>query len=203
MDKKLDWFIRCLILAPIVPLASFLSFWWIAFAILSESLIPWLSGIGLLVGIMIDVILLPELLERKLSMLLWGAVFLFYSVCVFGFFMGFPVFIVILAIPVGYVVGSRLAMERADNHELRKAAFITALLFSLLLTLISLVSALIAISSPSTPNDMRGMLGLNFDITRDMIWGLILVGGSMLIMSGWGLTLLSVWASFSILKKRI
>jgi hypothetical protein len=68
------------------------------------------------------------------------------------------------------------------------------------MALICVVSAAIALLSPSTASDLRGMLGLGFEVTRAMIWGLILVGGAGLLMVNWVLTGLSVHISYRYLK---
>ena len=136
MHTKLERFARGLILAPLAPLAGFLAFWWAAYALLSEPWIPFAAMGGLLAGILADIFLLKKLLERRLGLLLWVAVFLFYSIGIFGFFMGVPVFNVALAIPAGVVIGSRLAAENADRQHVHQAAQRTAWFTSGVLALI-------------------------------------------------------------------
>ncbi len=119
MKTKLERFALGLILAPLAPLAGLMVFWWSAYAILPEAWIPLVTITGLLAGILADVFLLKKLLDRRLSLLFWVAVFLFYSIGTFGFFMGVPVINAILAIPAGFVIGSRLAAENADTAASR------------------------------------------------------------------------------------
>ena len=148
-----------LILAPLAPLAGLMVFWWSAYAFLPEAWIPLLTITGLLAGILADVFLLRKLLDRRLSLIFWVAVFLFYSIGTFGFFMGVPVFNAILAIPAGFVIGSRLAAENAGTPQARKTARRTAWFTTGVLALICVASAFIALASPSTASDLRSMLG--------------------------------------------
>jgi hypothetical protein len=203
MHTKLERFARGLILAPLAPLAGFLVFWWAAFSRLPESWIPFAAIAGLLVGILADILLLKKLLDHRLGLLLWGMVFLFYSIGAFGFFMGVPAFNVALAIPAGYVIGSRLAAENADKLRLRKAALCTAWFTSGVLALICAASAFIALTSSSTASDLQGMLGLGFEVTQTMIVALILVGGVMLLALDWGLSVASVRGAYWFFHRKV
>ncbi len=149
---------------------------------------------GLALGILADIFILKKLIARayQLGTVFWLAVLLFYSVGIFGFFMGVPVFNAALAIPAGFVVGGKLAHETVDRVRLRRASLRTCILTTALMALVCAASAFFALISPSTPSDLRGMLGLGFEVTPAMIWGLILVGGAGLLAVNWLLTGLAV-----------
>jgi len=201
MKTKLEHFALGLILAPFTPLALFLAAWWGAYALLPENWIPFSALSGLALGILADVFLLKRLLERahRLGLVFWIAVFLFYTIGVFGFFMGVPVFNAALALPAGFVMGARLAAENADRRRVRETARCTAWFTTGVLALVCLASAVIALISPSTPHDLQGMLGLGFEVTREMVVGLIVVGGVTLLVAGWGLAIASVRFTYSFL----
>ena len=203
MHPKLEFFVRGLILAPVIPLAGLLAFWWAAYALLPESWIPFAAITGLLVGILLDVFLLKKLLDRRLGLLFWVAVFLFYSIGLFGFFMGVPVFNALLAVPAGFIVGGRLAAENADRLRLHTAAHRTAWFTSGVLALICAASAFIALVSSSTASDLQGLLGLGFNVTQAMIIALILVGGVALLALDWGLSVASVRAAYIFLHRKV
>lgn len=203
MLTKLERFARGLILAPVIPLAGLLSFWWTAYALLPEIWIPFAAIAGLLVGILADIFLLKKLLDRRLSLILWVAVFLFYSIGEFGFFMGVPVFNVLLAVPAGFVVGGRLTAETIDWLRLRKAAHRTAWFTCGVLALICAASAFIALASSSTASDLQGMMGLGFTVTHGMIVALILVGGVALLALDWGLSVASVLGTYMFLHRKV
>jgi hypothetical protein len=131
------------------------------------------------------------------------AVFLFYTIGIFGFFMGVPVFNAALAIPVGFVVGGKLASENADKPRVRRAARGAAWFTSGTLAFVCAASAFFALVSSSTASDLRGMLGLGFEVSQGMIIGLILVGGVALLVISWGLTVASVRLTRSFLQRMV
>ena len=203
MKTKLERFTSGLMLAPLAPLAGLLVFWWGAYAFLPEAWIPVLAITGLVGGILADILLLKKLLDRPIGLPLWVAAFLFYSIGVFGFFMGVPVFNTLLAIPAGFVIGARLAGHTADRQTVHKAAQRTAWFTSAVLALICTASGLIALASPSTAADLRGMLGLGFEVTPGMLIAFILVGCAVLLSIGWGLSIAATRITYKFLKRQV
>ena len=123
MNPKLEHFVFGLILAPPAPLAGLLVGWWGSYALLPERWIPFGALSGLFLGILADIFMLKKLLDsaHQLGRILWVAVFLFYTIGVFGFFMGVPLFNAFLAIPAGFIVGAKLARQKADPQRIRQA----------------------------------------------------------------------------------
>jgi len=194
METRLEHLTYILILAPLAPLAGIMGGWFLAYTLLPEKWIPYGMLTGLLLGILVDVIIIKELIQRKydLSLLFWAVVMLFYAIGLFGVFMGLPIFHVGLALPIGFLVGSRLAYRAAGKEESRSAERLALIFSTGLLTLVCMASAFIALSSSSTPLDIQGMLGLPFQITALMLWGLILIGGGVLLVINFFLTIASV-----------
>ena len=205
MNTKLERFGLGIILAPLAPLAFFMGAWWGAYEFLPEKWVPLGALSGLLLGILADAFLLKNLIDRahQLNVVFWVAVFIFYSIGIFGFFMGVPVFNALLAIPAGFVIGGKLASQEADKLQVRKAAGRTAWFTTGVLVFICAASAFIALMSESTASDLRGMLGLGFEVTQGMIVGLILVGGVTLLVLGWGLAIVSVRISHKFLQRNV
>jgi hypothetical protein len=203
MKTNIERFTLGIILAPIAPIAGLLGFWWASFALLPEKWISICALSGLALGILADLIILKKLITRayQLGTVFWLAVLLFYSVGTFGFFMGVPLFNAALAVPAGFVVGGKLARETVDRVRLRSVTLRTCILTTSLMALVCATSAFVALMSPSTPSDLRGMLGLGFEVTPAMIWGLILVGGTGLLTVNWVLTGLSVHLTHRFLSK--
>jgi hypothetical protein len=203
MAIKLERFVLGLILGPLAPLVGFLGAWWAVYTWLPEAWIPFVALSGLLLGILIDFFYLKRWVEAagRFNPKLWAAIYLFYSVGIFGFFMGVPVFNAALSVPAGFVVGARLTSRGADGAQVRRAAGRTALFTTAVLALVCAASALIALLSPSTPSDLKGLLGLSFEVTQGMVVGLILAGGALLLALGWILAQIAVRFSFSFLKR--
>ncbi len=205
MAAKLEHFFFGLILAPLAPLAGLMAGWWAAYALLPEEWIPWGTVTGFLLGVAADIFLLKGLIERarRLTMVFWMAAFLFYTVGMFGFFMGVPVFNSLLALPAGFVAAARLAEKKPEAQRIGKAAKRTAWFTTGVLSLVCAASAWIALVSSSTPADLKGMLGLGFEVTQGMIVGLIVVGGTGLLAVNWLLTLAALKVSYRMLQWKV
>jgi len=204
MNTKLERSIRGLILAPLLPLALLLGGWWLAYVVLPE---PWIflgALLGLLLGLLLDIPLLKRWLTRvdALGTPFWMVVFLFYSIGLFGFFMGVPVFNLGLALPAGFILGGRLASQHTAESNLRVAAKHASEFTTTILTLICLASAFIALADPYTAANLQGMLALPFVVTHGMIIGLIIVGGGLLLLLNWWLTSASVLFTYRFLNPR-
>ena len=205
MNPKLEHFVFGLILAPPAPLAGLLVGWWGSYALLPERWIPFGALSGLFLGILADIFMLKKLLDsaHQLGRILWVAVFLFYTIGVFGFFMGVPLFNAFLAIPAGFIVGAKLARQKADPQRIRQAAGQTARFTTGMLTLVCCASALLALLSKSTASDLQGLLGLGFEVTQAMIIGMIVIGGAALLAVSYGLTIISVHFSHKFLDPKV
>ncbi len=202
MKTKLERSILGLILAPLMPLAFLLAGWWLAYALLPEAWVILGALFGLLLGLLLDFPLLKKWLNGAdaLGVPFWVVVFVFYSVGLFGFFMGVPVFNLGLALPAGFILGSRLASQHADEMKLRVVSIRASEFTTFVLALICAASAIIALADPFTEANLQGMLALPFDVTRGMVIGLIAAGGAALLLLNWFLTLASVRFTYKFLK---
>jgi hypothetical protein len=202
MKNKVEKFVLFLLIAPLAPLAGFIGAWALAYTFLPEGWIPATVLCGVLLGILADFFILKKLLRQvhQLSLVFWMAVMLFYSVGLFGLFMGVPVFNVALAVPAGFVIGARLAAEQADSSRVRKKTLQTCLVTTGLMAIVCMASAWFALTSSSTPADLEGMLGLGFSLTPVMIWGIILVGGTGLLLVNWVLTSISAHLTYRFMR---
>jgi hypothetical protein len=201
---KFEKLVLALVLGLIAPVIGLMGFWGGAYYRLAERMIPYAALGGLLLGLLVDLFVLRSALRRahQLDLKLWMAIYLFYSAGVFGLFMGVPVPNAFLALPAGFIIGGRLAWEAADGARVRAMAQRTAWFTTGVLALICIASAFIALMSPSTAYDLKGMLGLGFEVTGGMIVALILVGGAALLAFGWALTLISVRFSYTFLQRK-
>ncbi len=194
MMQKIENVIIGIIIGAVPVIACFLAGWWISIPLVPESRIFQYALAGFLLGILIDVIFLRNWVRHAYTMKLWVwmGIYGFYSIGMFGFFMGFPVFHVILALPAGVFVGRWLTHRSVDPARMKKAAQQTAVFTTSVLGLVCIASASIALLDPSVAFDLQGMLGLPFPATSVMILGIILSGGTLLLAIGWWLTVESV-----------
>jgi hypothetical protein len=192
--RKLETVVIELIFGAIPVIIGALAGWWLSIPFVPESLIFAGMLAGLLLGILIDVAFLKGWVHRAYSSspIVWGGVYLFYSVGLFGFFMGVPVFNVGLAVPAGFFVGAYLAHQDARLPQVQRAARRSSTVTTCILALVCGASATVALIDPYTADNLEGMLGLSFPVTTPMIVGIILIGGSFLLVLQWWLTKKSV-----------
>jgi hypothetical protein len=187
---KIEKVLISVTLGAIFPIFGFLAVWWSTFALLPERLILPATSIGFLIGILVDAFCLRRWRDGAYTIRLrtWMAVHLFYSICMFGFFMGVPVFNVLLSVPAGLYVGARLARLRADPDEAKRMIRKTRAFTTGVLALLCAASAAIALAHPYTSLELERMLGLRFDVTRLMLVGVITIGGLALLALHWVIT---------------
>ena len=180
---KFDNVFAGMVLGFIIPVVSFCGFWWSGFALGLD--VKYWSITGIIVGILIDVMFLGKLLPKfyylgKLTLL---ALYAAYSIGIFGFFMGVPVFNVVPGILAGIYVGRKMKVtgqsQDVFRREMRKAARFSFVV----LLIVCFCSAYIALSDPFTGENLRGMLGLSFEVTNTHIWLLIILGGTALLLT--------------------
>ena len=191
-------------LGAVPVIACFLAGWWVSIPLVPESRIFESALVGLVLGIFLDVMFLKGWVRRAYSIKVWVwmVVYVFYSVGMLGFFMGVPVFNVILALPAGIFVGRWLVHTGAESRRMQRAARQAAVFTTSILGMVCLASASIALASPSTGSDLQGMLGLSFEVTSVMIVGIIVVGGATMPALDWWLTVRAVEGAYAYFAAR-
>ena len=133
-------------------------------------------------------------LAKHFYQLNWGWLMLVYgliSVGFFGFFMGVPVFNLLPGIAAGIYTGRRMFHSAAETAPANRLFRRVCRFATLVLLAACIGSALFALASPSTSNDLKGMLNLPFKVSPVMLWGLILIGGGLLLAIQYAITWLS------------
>ncbi len=182
------------VLAPMAPIALLLAGWWGSVPLLGDSpAVPLFAFSGLAIGIALDATVLRGMLDSLYTisdrrLLLVG---LFYSIGMYGFFMGFPAFNAALGVVSGYVVARRAAImgwprERALRDGRRVAITLTWVLGAL-----CVATAAMALNEATMGTQLQGMLGLSFVVTWPMIYAIIGVGGVGLLALQYVATILT------------
>ncbi len=202
--RKLEKIILAVILGLIAPILGLMAFWFGAVPFLPEKTVILFALAGLVLGILFDAFFLKRAVRAayRIDVKLWMAIHLFYTVGVFGMFMGVPVVNAFLGIPAGFVIGGKLAAENADEFRVRAAARRTAWFTTGVLFLICFSSATLALLDPTTAANLEGMLRLGFEVTQGMIVALILVVGAALLVFNWVVTALTVRFSHTFLLRK-
>lgn len=188
--SRLEHIVRFVVIGAMPPIIGLLAGWWGTFAVLPERGVIVGAITGLMAGLALDAVLLRRAMERAHSapLWIWGSVYLFYSVGTFGFFMGVPVFNLLLGVAAGLLLGGRLARTGASAEAVQRLATLASAFTTGVLALACIASAAIALADPYTAANLEGMLGLGFEVTQPMIVALIVVGGAALLGAEWVLT---------------
>jgi hypothetical protein len=135
-------------------------------------------SVGIFISLLIRFILKPDNYKIPVPVLI--LVYLFYNVCILGFFMGVPVFNLAAGALAGYYWSKRIINRNELNNSRRDIQRVSVFTSSVT-AVVCLTSAIVALLSKSTPEDLKGMFHLNFDITRPLLVSLITIGGLMLV----------------------
>ena len=151
----------------------------------SESKVFIYLGTGFLLGLLIDLKFLKSWINKRYELTIWFIIFIYliYNVGVYGFFMGFPVFNALLGLAAGYYFGKRVCFRNIKSEMHPKIINQVSLFTGLIMTLICISSGFIALLDNYTGSTIQGMLGLDFEVTKSMVLGIILIGGVTLIFA--------------------
>ncbi|MFA5407426.1 MAG: hypothetical protein WC343_01485 [Bacilli bacterium] len=177
IDKCLGYYLMGLL----ILVTSFCFGWW-SFYLLNFHIL-YGAIIGIILGIILNVLLLKRIVNNLFNMddIFLAIIYIAYSVFIFGFFMGVPVFNVVMGILLGWYIGRKMKLKNKSFKQFfitlrRGNLFATAVLI-----VICIVSASIALNDPYTASNIEGMLNLNFEVTNTMVQSVIIFGGIFLL----------------------
>ena len=149
----------------------------------NESKAPVFLISGLLLGFIIDIVFLKKWIDKRYELPVWfiAGIYLFYNICIYGMFMGFPVFNVAMGIVAGYYYGNRIYYNNTLDKEQNKLIQQVSMFTGLVMVVFCIASGIIALKGNSVGSEVRSMLGLDFEVTRPMLWGITLIGGTFLV----------------------
>jgi len=192
MINRLEMILYKLFFWGCVPLSLFLIGWWSSISLKDNQEIFSIAFAGMGLGVLIDALFLKsklKSLETLQTPILMG-VYVFYSIMVLGFFMGVPVFNVLLGILAGRFMARVGLFHKLSGVKMNRLIHNTALFSALVMIGICVISGFIALKDPlDTAVNLQGMLGLNFEVTELMVYALVALGGLGLIITQYFLTL--------------
>ena len=190
MFPKIEILFLGAVFGGIFPILCFLIGWWSGVSILPEGSIKYTALGGLLVGIIVDVLFLKKwVIQAYMMDLKWLiAIYLLYSIGLFGFFMGVPVFNLLLGLFAGFYMGLRMAEEKKTKAEAESIFRKTGLFTSFVLGVTCVTAIVIAATDASTAANINGMFGLNDPLSIETILILSGVGGAALVVLEYYLT---------------
>jgi len=189
---KFEKFSITIIFGAVMPVFLFLAGWWGSIGRVSENMISVAALAGLASGVMVDILFFRKWLRNvyDTDMKILMIIYLFYSICIFGFFMGVPVFNLLAGIVGGMFAGRKLYYDNASINKVkcnikRLCSFTSAVMLA-----ICLASAYFALKDPGdTARNLEGMFNIGkFSINTGIVVGIIVIGGFALIIFQYWLT---------------
>ena len=173
-----------------LPLLLFLLFLTISQIFKNEKIISILSFSGFFIGLIMNLIFIYKWIKYpyKINNIVLIIIYIFYSIFIFGIFMAVPVFNILMGIIAGLFTGIKLRYFNLDKINKLNAINNISYFSVIVLFVLCIISAYFALASSSTQNDLKGMLNLNFEVTRNMILGLIIIGGLILLFIQYWIT---------------
>ncbi|UCC23217.1 MAG: hypothetical protein JSW23_03960 [Planctomycetota bacterium] len=193
--SRVESFIVGMVLGPVPILFCFVSAWFTSTVLLEDEntvAVIALSGAG--VGLIIDFLFLKRWVRGayQINNKVLAAIYIFYSIGVFGFCMGIP----ILNFPVGMMAGIYTARKmyhiKAGAEECNRSIKRTCVFTALVMVLICCLLTLWAIAGQMIGYRLETPV-LSFTLTAPVFFGVVLTGGS-------GLVLLQYWLTYKAAK---
>jgi len=179
--NRFDKLLLNVIYAPILPIALFLGTWWIGIIWIDDGRIFLWALAGLVIGVLVDLRLYRCWLKvnYRRHPVYTSMIYLFYSICTLGLFMGMPIFNIFLGIFTGSYAARKAIILGYSQEATNRLVANIALMTTILLAIMFVCSAAIALHDPYTAANLRGMLGLPVNPSRKIIWLIIIIGGSL------------------------
>jgi hypothetical protein len=189
-DRIVSW----VVLGPIAPIALLLAGWWGSLPALHDSpAVGVIALCGLVVGLALDATALRRRMETLFSLsdraLLLVA--LFYSIGMYGFFMGFPVFDALIGVGGGFVAARRAAIMGWPRQRALRDGRRAVIAMTWVLSALCGVTAWLALREPTMGSELTHMFRLPLAVTRPMIYAIIVVGSVGLLVVQYALTSLA------------
>jgi hypothetical protein len=128
-----------------IPLALFLLVWWISNSFFSPTL-AFMAGIGgLLLGLWLNRELVLPYQFFKVNKRVLALLYFFYSIAFMGFFLGIPVFNLLLGLFAGNYIAIRIISYVRDHKEVHDSIHYGSLFSAFVLLLICLISGFFTI----------------------------------------------------------
>lgn len=182
-------FLQVIIGLP-APILGLLAGWWGSISFVPEEAIKYFALGGLLFGILMDVLFLRRWVHKAYELPKTGFVllYLFYTVGIFGFFMGVPVFNLIVGIVAGYYVGICLRHKNAEASTTEDYAHKTALFSAVVLIVVCALSLCMAFLDASLSANIQGLFSMEKSISKTTILALSGLGGILMVLLEYILT---------------
>jgi hypothetical protein len=191
----IDWLEKILlsvVLGGVSPIGFLLCGWWGTYLLGPEDLIPFFALVGLGLGLLVDLLFLRRWIESayRFHPIVLAAIYLFYSVGMFGFFMGVPVFNTIWGPLAGFYTGRRLKLQNSNPGKttIHRVSLFTAFVLAVACLAAILLAACETTLAANINGMLTNMLGLKTSFNNQIILLLSVFAGTMIVILEYYLT---------------
>ena len=164
-----------------IPMSLFLISWWISSTFVNDLKALLFAVGGLIVGLWLNKELIIPFQFYKIKKRVLAVIYVFFSITVLGYFMGIPVFNLLLGFLAGNYLSIRVMSNYKVEREIIKNFKAGALYTSFVLLLITLLAWFMAMTdidnSLQTANNVLGTT-----LTKERFVMLITVGGAFIVI---------------------
>jgi hypothetical protein len=166
-----------------------------------ETIGPWTLW-SLLLGLFTDILFLKRWVKNAYTMSAKaiGAVYIFYSVCAVGFFMGLPIGNIFLGILAGVYAAWKMHFTMADEERRNQYFRETAKFAAVVMVLICCLITLWAIAGKMIGYRFETPF-LSFTFTIPIFFAIVLAGGISLVLLQYYLTCIFAKITYKRLKR--
>ena len=186
-----------LIILFTLPIALFLLFWWSSLLFTTNNRKIAIAALtGLIAGFLLDY-LIQKIRKYQLYLLpKWTLITIYslYSIYTFGFFMGVPIFNLILGILAGYYWRQRILLQRTSPYIYKKSIKEAAIFTAVWMSVISMVAIYLGLTDEYTISNLKGMLNISLSKLQLTIFA---------VMGGIFLTLFQYWITQKVITIRL
>lgn len=177
--QKITWMI---LLCLIPPMLLFILSYFVFYYTSNLETTMKASIIAFLIGILIDIFRGKHWLKHIYQIKNWimSLIYIFYSICIFGFFMGAPIFNLLCGAFAGNYGKEKLASKPYALIEKEKLVKKYTIYTSIIMGIVCISSGTIALIDPYTGKNLEGMLNLPFTVTKPILWSIIIIGTILL-----------------------
>jgi magnesium-transporting ATPase (P-type) len=159
-----------------------------------DKIMPYFVGAGFLTGILVDILFLRRLINKLFDLPVWllAGLYILGNVFIYGMFMGFPVFNILMGIVAGYYYGRKILVKNTASPQRETLIRNVSLFTALIMVFLCLSSAYIGLREKTIGEELQGMFRLGFVPQKGLIIAGIIIGGAMLITAQYYITRLTI-----------
>jgi len=183
--RRFDKYLFGLIIGSTFPLLlSFLTMIaWFYFDKNESMALFYLIG-AFVIGLIVDLFFLKSWIRNMYRLPIGAvvAIYLFFNVCIYGMFMGFPVFNIVTAPIAGFYFGNRIRFLNIPEKDYPVHIKQISILTGSVMVLICVSSGFLALWGNGVGSEVQHMLGLKNEVTKTGLLAITLIGGISLII---------------------